>query len=269
MPNWCSTSLTVRGPEEEVKAFYNGLKIEPSEMNGMCPEIKIIETYLPCPEELRETQASFVYDEIPESWAESVKEGHWTQEDYDKRVADNEKLKKQQSENLAKYGAKDWYDWQVKHWGIKWGDCETHFDGEPVPTPYNDIYLLGGYFQTPWGSAGTAFRYISEKFPNCVFMLDSDEEAGFFAGVEMLQNGELVFEEFYEPCRYSDDEIDWDDEDEVEKYEQWKEEQEDKIHDLADDHLRATGFLPPLPPAPMPRVTSEKKSENKKPHFWK
>lgn len=266
MPNWSSTSFIVRGPEQQVKAFYNGVKVVKSE-SGMTSEIKILEGHLPCPKPLSETTSQFALKEIPEQWAKMVADGEWTQEDYDKRVAENNEILKKQEENTAKFGARDWYDWQHKNWGVKWGDCETTFDNEPEPYDYEDLWFVAGYFQTPWGTATEGFRQISEKFPNCAFYFDSDEEAGFFNGVEIMHSGTVAYAEFFAPCEYAED-IDWDDEGQVEAYEEWKDTKSCAISDEAIEWLRDNGFLKPSV-TPMRVAVKTEKNETKKPHFWK
>ena len=60
MPNWCSTSLVVRGPEEEIKAFYEGCKIAATDEDGF-DKFRILEGHLPCPQEIKETTATFAF----------------------------------------------------------------------------------------------------------------------------------------------------------------------------------------------------------------
>ena len=65
-------------------------------------------------------------------------------------------------------------------------------------------------------------------FPTLLFIFDYDEEAGFFAGTQVMQDGATVFESMYEPCSY-EGEVDWDDENSISQYEAWKEEKTDAI----------------------------------------
>ena len=266
MPNWSSTSFSVRGTESEIKAFFNGVKVVKNE-SGMNSEIRILEGHLPCPKELSETTSTFALKEIPENWTKMVTDGEWTQEQYDQRVAENNELLKKQEENTAKFGAKDWYEWQVENWGVKWGDCETSFYEEPYPTGYEDIWCVSGYFQTPWGTASAGFRKISAKFPNCAFMFDSDEEAGFFCGIEIMHDGEIPYEEFFAPCDY-DKEVDWDDDESIDEHNAWKETLSDKINDNATAWLMDNGFMQPKV-VPMKVAVKTEKDKTKKPHFWK
>lgn len=223
MPNWCSTVIEIVGPEDEIKKFYGSLKVTTNE-DGM-KDIRIVESFIPVPEELKIT-STIAFEEIPEKWAEWVKDGTWTQEEYDKRVSENTELLEKQRENIAKYGCKDWYEWQYNTWGTKWGDCHTDLV-EPFQTDRG--WVVTGRFETPWGPADKAFDHISTLFPNCMFMFEFDEEAGFFAGEVIIKNGELIFDEMYEPCDYPED-IDWDDEGSMEKFYEWRRKHEDAIH---------------------------------------
>lgn len=264
MPNWCSTSFTVRGPEKEVQDFYDNVLRTEDEDGLPTHNIKILEAYVPTPQTLRETTATFAMQEIPQQWKDYVEQGEWTQQEYDERVARNNEILTKQKENLEKYGAKDWYDWQLSNWGVKWGDCDTGFDGKPAPYGYRDLWLVAGYFQTPWGTATVGWREVSKKFPNCIFIFDSDEEAGFFAGIEMIHDGDVVFEDYYEPCEYPE-EVDWDDDDQVEAYNEWKGMNMDKICDSSIEYLRNRDWLPqPIIPD-KPKVSKP----TGKAHVWK
>lgn len=194
MPNWVSTTASVSGSQEEVQRFIAGIK-----------DARILESYVPCPQELRDTMSGFSNDEEV-----------------------MEEMRKKNADNIAKYGHKDWYEWQYEVWGTKWGDCDTHI--EPPTVLDNGVCEVSIYFQTAWGPASNGFRLVSALFPTLTFMFEYDEEAGFLAGLEVIKNGETVHEGLYTPCDYKE-EVDWDDDKSVEKYENWKNEQSDKIWD--------------------------------------
>lgn len=191
MPNWVSTTLAVRGSEEEVKRFADGIK-----------DSKILESYVSCPIELRDTVSGSV--------SEDKADAH----------------RQQQESNIAKYGYKDWYDWSYDTWGTKWGDCNTNISN-PLKLGDGSWEVLIHY-QTAWGPADTGFLKVSAMFPTLLFTFDYDEEAGFFAGTQAMQDGATVFESMYEPCSY-EGEIDWDNEESMDKYEAWIEGQTDAI----------------------------------------
>lgn len=191
MPNWVSTRLQVHGPENEVKAFVDACAITDDEgRQGH----RIIPVLIPVPEELHIT-STLAHAEIPEKWNEWVADGTWTQENYDQRVAENKELYEAQLRNIAKYGYKDWYEWQYATWGTKWGDCHTHFEGYEA-----DGTLAKFRFDTPWSNAEGAWLTISTMFPKLRFVFTYDEEAGFFAGMEVYSNGKVVFESMFAPC---------------------------------------------------------------------
>lgn len=191
MPNWVSTTLTVRGSEEEIKRFKDGIK-----------DSKILESYVPCPTELHETVAGYVGDDKAEEH------------------------RKQQESNIAKYGHKDWYDWAYDNWGTKWADCDTEIS---EPMAFSDgSWEVQARYMTAWGPADAGFLKVSAMFPTLLFTFDYDEEAGFFAGTQAMHNGASVFESMYEPCSY-EGEVDYDDYESIDKYEAWKEEKSDAI----------------------------------------
>lgn len=191
MPNWVSTTLTVRGSEEEIKRFTDGIK-----------DSKILESYVPCPTELHETVAGSVGTDKAEEH------------------------RQQQESNIAKYGHKDWYDWSYDNWGTKWGDCDTDIS---EPMAFSDgSWEVQARYMTAWGPADAGFIKVSAMFPTLLFTFDYDEEAGFFAGTQAIHNGASVFESMYEPCEY-EGEVDYDNYESIDKYEAWKEEKSDAI----------------------------------------
>jgi len=205
MPNWVSTTLSVKGSPTEVQRFIDGIK-----------DSKILESYVPCPTELHETVAGYVGDDKAEEH------------------------RKQQESNIAKYGHKDWYDWAYDNWGTKWGDCDTDI-GHPMQLA-NGSWEVVMRYQTAWGPADTGFLKVSTLFPELLFTFDYDEEAGFFAGTEAYLNGASVFESMYEPCAY-EGEVDYDDYESIDKYEAWKEAQSDAIFTQYCEFLKEASLL--------------------------
>jgi hypothetical protein len=205
MPNWVSTTLSVKGSPTEVQRFIDGIK-----------DSKILESYVPCPTELHETVAGSVGTDKAEEH------------------------RKQQESNTAKYGYKDWYDWSYDNWGTKWGDCDTDI-GHPMQLA-NGSWEVVMRYQTAWGPADAGFLKVSTLFPELLFTFDYDEEAGFFAGTEAYLNGASVFESMYEPCAY-EGEVDYDDYESIDKYEAWKEAQSDAIFTQYCEFLKEASLL--------------------------
>lgn len=93
--------------------------------------------------------------------------------------------KKMQKEYLKKYGADNWYDWAIKHWGTKW-----------------DVYKIGEWqkeenkaaitFQSAWSPVNKVIQVLSERFPKLTFTLKFADEGGGFLGYETFSEGQLA-----------------------------------------------------------------------------
>lgn len=129
MPNWCANGLQIIATTDEQKEKLKELKAYADK------EDKLFSFFYPCPKELLETTAGFFGD-----------------------TEEQKELELKQESNLEKYGAKDWYDWQVSNWGTKWEvsphgstfdiDCfECFFDSawSPPIEFYNKLSIEEGY----------------------------------------------------------------------------------------------------------------------------
>jgi hypothetical protein len=91
VPNWCDNYVTFKHDDPAmIDRVIRGFTGE-----GLFTE------FAPCPQELIDTLAGSFGD--PDKNAE---------------------LEQKQKTNMAKYGAKDWYDWCNQQWGTKW-DVDT------------------------------------------------------------------------------------------------------------------------------------------------
>lgn len=196
MPNWCSTRMTIKGSPAECERFIASVIAEdveeeiydfktkyPYKVIGTRTEKKlnIISAFLPAPQELFQVTAP-------------VRE-------------EQSELAQQMQE---KYGCSNWYDWQYENWGVKWGDCHTEYLDENLIDHEDGERTIEYSFDTPWGTASTAFLKISAMFPTLRFDFFHDEEAGFFQGCEVMKNGELVYERFFKPCDFAVEAPEWD-----------------------------------------------------------
>lgn len=89
MANWCLNEMTITHDDPRMMT-----RVEQAWNDG-----SFFQTLIPCPEELRQTEARFGHEQTPED-----------------------------KERIKKYGSANWYDWQVKHWGTKWdvGYCDDY-----------------------------------------------------------------------------------------------------------------------------------------------
>jgi hypothetical protein len=63
-----------------------------------------------------------------------------------------------------------WWDWQIKNWGVKWGDTNLFIDDA-----CDDYVILN--FSTPWGPPVEGLLAISRLFPSLTIVDDWDEES--------------------------------------------------------------------------------------------
>lgn len=96
----------------------------------------------PCPCDLRDTVAGSLGQGTPEQAA----------------------LEKKQADNLAKYGAKDWYDWCVSNWGTKWdfGREDGCPPAEIKTKETGESYVELG-FDTAWGPPLDFYANLTEQ----------------------------------------------------------------------------------------------------------
>jgi hypothetical protein len=94
MPNYCTNDLTLTHTDAALV-----LKAHDAFKEG-----KLLETFIPCPRALRETEAVHYPSEPEDRETQIMAE----------RQAAIEAI------NIKHYGFKNWYDWCVAHWGTKW-----------------------------------------------------------------------------------------------------------------------------------------------------
>jgi hypothetical protein len=159
MPNLCTNNLRVTGDEKEVMRFHDA--ITKGEMEGH-EQFRILDNLLPTPEELRNTPKG--------SFGES----------------DKQKTMEQQNEaNIAKFGHKDWYDWNCANYGSKWSD----YDG--VINDY-EAGLLDVVFMSAWSPITLGIMNVSKEFPTLNFVLTYEEGGMAFLGGSAIKAGVLL-----------------------------------------------------------------------------
>ena len=133
MPNWCSNyAVFTHDNPEMIARLVKGFKTD-----GLFSEFD------PCPQELKETLAGSYGD--PEKNAE---------------------LEIKQKENVAKYGAKDWFDWQVNNWGTKWDVAESDDGGVTarIVSQSENGHTVELGFDTAWSPPLRFYEFITAEF---------------------------------------------------------------------------------------------------------
>jgi hypothetical protein len=203
MPNHCSNTLTVFGPSADLKRFVDGIvKIGDGHLmrHGSQP-VKILESYYPIPEELRETSTVYCTEEPHPNWAVMLAAGSLTQREYDELVANNAENWRNRQENIARYGYGDWYDWANINWGTKWGD----YDGFIRLVEDDEVKIV---FTSAWSPPVQGLAYVSGMFPTLSFVLTYDEPGMGFMGAASFRGGETFFDVTKDTPEFRDDEED-------------------------------------------------------------
>jgi len=123
------------------KEDYDEIDIKPMEGANFC------ELVCKLPEELEGIVAT-----TPKCRYRNTETGEWSKDCNGPMGDDSEKYEKVEltasevSKLEAKYGAADWFDWQSKNWGTKWGTY-----GTKVHELDGDGSTLLIEFQTAWG----------------------------------------------------------------------------------------------------------------------
>lgn len=99
---------------------------------------------------------------------------------------------------IDKYGADNWYDWQVKNWGTKW-DIEATllkdlYNNSNIPIKLKDKIFYE--FDSAWAPPIDAFITISKKFPTLDFSLRYDEPNMGFKGTAKIKNGKVLSDSY-------------------------------------------------------------------------
>ena len=163
MPNWVSNVLTVKGKDTtELKRFQESAKREGDE-----PAALSFHSLYPLPQEL--------FDDMNNGGKEV------TGLDLTNKEFQTEEEKR--AVFKEKYGAKDWYDWHVSHWGTKWDTNVVEFN------EYNGS--LEYQFDTAWNPPLEWLKEVSKDFPTLEFILSYTEEGMGFKGTAYVQNGDM------------------------------------------------------------------------------
>jgi len=81
--------------------------------------------------------------------------------------------------NMEEYGAKTWYDWNIKNWGTKWNSYACEKESDSIFT-----------FETAWGGVPDLIELISKEFPAVKIIYEySDEDTGSNCGSITFENG--------------------------------------------------------------------------------
>lgn len=179
MPNWCYTSFTITGSKEDLERFTHAVTVPSEDLpdnleewGDVRPDIDLTLPY-PTPEDLKIRDVFGGTD--------------WDEE----RIA----LEKKYEENLAKYGARSWYDWNCAHWGTKWSPRVTEYD---LIVDFDHAPSIQGHYETAWAPCSLLLAELSRQFPTIKFFTTFTEESDAYVGCEIFYQGR-VFSHSFDP----------------------------------------------------------------------
>jgi len=152
--------------------------------------------FIPMPPELNIDAGSldYAYELWFGKWPQGI---GWLSEDREKakrqfsrKFKGARKIAEQQKYNLEHHGSMNWYQWQTKHWDVKWGFCRAHRTIEPNRLIYE--------FDTAWGPSYTLMEKMSEMFPTLTFRLDHGGSEMGYQGTTVFSAGKVISEESQE-----------------------------------------------------------------------
>ena len=144
MPNWCANYLTFMGSQEEIDKLRDYVSRTETTEKGPVFYPFSFEAILPCPPELHQHNAPQIDTDLGKQFIE-------------------------------KYGASDWYQWQVNNWGTKWDSSNSYLD-------YHDEESAYWYFSTAWCPPEGIYQELASRFPNLSISWFYDEPGMQIAG---------------------------------------------------------------------------------------
>ena len=86
--------------------------------------------------------------------------------------------------NEQQYGAYDWYEWRIMHWGTKWNSCDAVWDSDDEVR-----------FDTAWSTPVPIFHTLASLFPDVeIDVCYADEDLGNNCGTIWCKGEEYSVE---------------------------------------------------------------------------
>lgn len=187
MPNHIATKFSVSGTPAEIDDFIKAARHEYPDGSS----IFAIESFYPCPAELRKT-TSPTKVVSQEEYEATLKKN---EEEKDKCFQQWPITEAMQKDYKERFGHDNWYDWQVANWGTKWGCYDVVGESQDTWHRHDDgdtSSYIWCYYNTAWSPATEALRQISQQFPNLEFRHAFSDEGGNYLGYEVLQDGQIT-----------------------------------------------------------------------------
>lgn len=244
MPNWTQNHMNIRGKSREIQRFISAITTTDDEGNTI---LRIVQL-MPMPEALEGTESPTPASPEPnENWARLLAEGEITQEWHDELVANQIRRYEAGQKAKAETGYYNWWDWQIKNWGTKWGDSQTEDIGFSLSNNPEEVDSANIQYQTPWSPLSESFfSHVSSLFPTLRFEIQYEEESGEYVGVMVAMNGKVADKavDFHSLVHAELPEPDYDDAD---SFSEWHEKRLDFSTEVRDKLSDSLAELIPYP----------------------
>ena len=186
MPNHVETELTITGNQKSLNAFEKKHLIpRHNDTDGDYIEFDF-NTIVPMPEELKDTRSP-----APQTLKDAEQVFCMDGNEEDKLRIKEKQIAQfhNKDQYIKRFGANNWYDWSIKHWGTKWGAYSANYSKEKG--------LIHISYQTAWSPATPVLEKLHEMYPNLVFEQQVLDEGMGFGGTQTWDK-EGYSEVFYE-----------------------------------------------------------------------
>ena len=151
---------------------------------GKEPSVLSFQKFYPCPKEIKSNTAPtrILTEKEYKAQEKRIAEGD---------LSDSEKMfgitigitEKMQKEFKKKFGADNWYNWQIANWGTKW-DIDT----DNLQEEETSLFYV---FETAYSPPVAWLEKVCEMFPKLEFTLNYEEGGNGFQGEAYGVDGEL------------------------------------------------------------------------------
>mgnify|MGYP002737186235 CR=1 FL=1 len=175
MPNWCSNTTEVLGPEKDVRELLKLARQPQYQLEGEDPESNL-EVYEP---------AFSMNGVIPMP-------SHLLGKSTTLGKDDGEFAKAIAGDQTVEYS--DWYHWRLAHWGTKWDlSADTTFVSPVIVQDDNASFEMS--YDTAWSPVCDFWLQVSKKFPSLRIDVRYYEEGCNFIGQAIFEGGETLADE--------------------------------------------------------------------------
>jgi hypothetical protein len=194
MPNNTTSSVVILGEPDKVRAVHDVIT-EPGR-NGQLQVT--FAKLIPMPEELHGIVSPTEVAETPEEAAQI--NADWRATVLGRDGSRRALSRAEYGRLMAQYGATNWYDWSVAHWGTKW----DAYDTEVVDLVADETGArLNLQFDTAWSMPRPVFTKLVDDYGVLVLVLWQDEgteAARFWSGLDAEQriDAALTVQGFFE-----------------------------------------------------------------------